>query len=309
MNDLHIKIKEKSANLGFYSCGFAKVEELNSDTEQLKLWIEQGMSANMSYMHNYIDKRENPALIVNGAQSIIVVIANYYHVQKQNPSQPQIASYAYSNDYHYIIKSKLKEIVNIIELNHPDSNNLICCDTAPILERAWAVRAGLGWIGRSSMLINPEIGNNTFIGCIVTSVAFPYDRPIASLCGDCTACIDNCPTGAIKDNKIIDARRCISYHTIENRSKTPSELEDLFGNRLYGCEECIKSCPWNKKADQKQMKELCSNNIIYDINWEQFSRSVFNQHFKYSAMQRAGYTKIKQRLNTILSKKYSDSQK
>ncbi len=294
-------IKLQASELSFDACGFASISNLLETASIIDKWLNNGYAGNMNYMHNHKDKRTNPTLLMDGAKSIIVTLLNYFPPEIQNPSDPQIAYYAYGDDYHYVIKSKLRSIVETIESIHPDSKNMVCCDTVPLLERHWAEKAGLGWIGKSGMLINKDIGSFTFIGCIVTSLKLNTNNtlPAENLCGNCTRCIDACPTHAILQDKTIDARRCISYNTIENRHAIDPELELLFGNRLYGCDECLKACPWNKNTKPNKIEELQPTDGLLSLDWSTFSRSIHKNLLRNSAMQRVSYQKMRERLKFI----------
>lgn len=300
MHNFHGKIKQLSSEIGFSACGFTSIKPMNRETATLNRWLANGCNGNMSYMENYIDKRHNPSLLLDDAKSAIVVLLNYYPERKQKASEPQISYYAYGNDYHYVMKSKLSKIAHFIEENHPSAQCKICCDSAPVFERSLAEQAGIGWIGKSGMLVNPSIGSFTFIGIILTTLELPYDSPMENMCGTCHACVDACPTAAILADKTIDARRCISYQTIENRSETPIELETKFGNRLYGCDECLKACPYNQNIKPHSTPEFQPSENFWNIDWNNFTRSTFKHTFPNSAMQRAGYKKIKIRLGKII---------
>ncbi len=291
-------IKREALRLGFADCGIAQATDLQEDAKFLRDWLDKNFNASMRYMQNYFDKRTNPKLLVENAKSVIVVLLNYLPQQTQPQHVPQIAKYAYGEDYHFVIKSKLRKLQQFIDEN-AEHECQICCDSAPVLERRWAERAGLGWIGKSGMLIHPKLGSYTFIGEIITTLPLDYDVPQNNRCGTCEECLKACPTNALIAPNRLDARRCISYQTIENRSEIPAELLSACGNRLFGCDACIDICPWNKKA-LKTGEKIAVNDEILNIDWENFSRADFNRLFKNTPLQRAGYKKIKARLEQIL---------
>ena len=291
-------IKAKALQLGFDACGIAKAEPLPDDKRSLQNWLEKGYNGQMTYMANHFDKRTNPQLLLTNAQSIIVVLLNYFPATKQPTNAPQIAKYAYGKDYHFIVKNKLKELQAFIN-QQANNESMVFCDSAPVLERRWAERAGLGWIGKSGLLINQALGSYCFIGELITTLPLDYDTPQKERCGSCTACIDACPTNALTAYNL-NANRCISYLTIEHRGEISDALKPLMGNRLFGCDACLDACPWNKKAKINQTTELQPNPALFTIDWAQFSRSTFKQLFRHSALERAGYQKLRNRLQEIL---------
>lgn len=294
------EIKAKALQLGFDACGIAKAELLADDARTLQTWLNKGYHGNMSYLENHFDKRTNPQLLVHGAQSVIVVLLNYFPAQTQSESAPQIAKYAYGKDYHFIIKDKLKQLQAFID-EQAQNESMVYCDSAPVLERRWAQRAGLGWIGKSGLLIHPTLGSYCLIGELITTLPLDYDTPQKERCGTCTACIKACPTQALSAYEV-NANRCISYLTIEHRDTISDEFTSRMGNRLFGCDACLDACPWNKKAKAHHTAELEPHEQLFTLDWNHFSRSTFKQLFKHSALERAGYQKIKKRLDVILQK-------
>ena len=245
--------------------------------------------------------RANPQELLLGAKSMIIVLLNYYPQEWQPKEKPQIAAYAYGNDYHHIVKSKLTLLAEEINKVMPH-RYVVFCDSAPVMERAWAVRAGLGWIGRNGMLVNPKFGTFTFIGTLITTLELEPNTPMENRCGTCKRCIEACPTGTILDNKTIDARRCLSYQTIEKRGEIDEELKELAGNTLYGCDRCQLVCPWNRFAHPHNHPELEPIEGIFNIDWKSMTRSEFSKQLKFSPMQRAGLKKIKLRYNQIIDR-------
>ena len=229
---------------------------------------------------------------------MIMVLMNYYPHQWQPKEQPQIAAYAYGNDYHHIVKSKLTQLAEKINEVEPHKY-AVFCDSAPVLERYWAARAGLGWIGKNGMLVNPRLGTFTFIGTLITTLDLEPSEKMDNRCGNCRNCIDACPTKAILSNKTIDARRCLSYQTIEKKGDIDAELIDAAENTLYGCDRCQLACPWNRFAHPHNHPELNPIEGIFELDWSLLSRSEFNRKLKFSPMQRAGLKKIKTRYMQI----------
>ena len=285
----------------FDAWGVARVEPIEDEIARLQEWISQGHHGEMQYMARNIEMRANPQELLPEARSMIMVLMNYYPREWQPKESPQIAAYAYSNDYHHIVKSKLTSLAEDINKVIPHQY-AVFCDSAPVMERAWAVRAGLGWIGRNGMLVNPEFGTFTFIGTLITTLELEPSSPMENRCGTCMKCVEACPTKAILKNKTIDARRCLSYQTIEKRGKIDEELRELAGNTLYGCDRCQLACPWNRFAHPHNHPELEPIEGIFDIDWASMTRSEFNHQLKFSPMQRAGLKKIKDRYKQIIER-------
>lgn len=282
----------------FDAWGVARIEPIEDEIDRLKEWIGNGYHAEMQYMVRNIELRANPCELLPNARSMIMVLMNYYPHEWQPDILPRIAAYAYGNDYHHIVKSKLTQIAEEINKIVPHKY-AVFCDSAPVMERAWAVRAGLGWIGRNGILVNPKLGTFTFIGTLITTLELEPSRPMENRCGTCKKCIEACPTRAILGNKTIDARRCLSYQTIEKRGDIDNELIDLTGNTLYGCDRCQLACPWNRFAKPHNHHELMQIDDIFNLDWASMTRSEFNNRLKFSPMQRAGLKKIKSRYNQI----------
>ena len=283
----------------FDAWGVARIEPIDEEIAHLRKWLESGYAGEMRYMHNNLHLRTNPKELLPEAKSMIMVLMNYYPKEWQPKDRPQIAAYAYGNDYHHIVKSKLTELAEEINKVAPHKY-AVFCDSAPVLERYWAARAGLGWIGKNGMLVNPKLGTFTFIGTLITSLDLEPSGEMENRCGTCRKCIDACPTGAIID-KTIDARKCLSYQTIEKRGEVDNELIEVAGNTLYGCDRCQLACPWNRFAQPHSHPELEPTEGIFELDWASMSRSEFNRKLKFSPMQRAGLKKIKARYMQIES--------
>ena len=298
-------IKETALSVGFDACGIAAATKLTEDAVFLRLWLADGNQADMQYLERNFEKRIDPRVLVPGCKSVIVVLLNYYPEKKQNPSAPQIAKYAYSEiDYHQVLKSKLHELEQkIIDKFGKESVASDCqhlfVDSAPVLERRWAERAGLGWVGKHTQLIHPGIGSYCFIGILMLNIETEYDTPALPRCGNCSRCIDKCPTNALAEGKL-DARLCISYQTIENKNAIPVYLQDKLSNCMVGCDICADVCPWNLKwAKPHNHTELSSDSETLNWekeNWQQLSKEKFNEKFQLSAVKRAGFEKISETL-------------
>jgi epoxyqueuosine reductase len=285
----------------FDAWGVARVEPIEEEIARLKEWVGGGFHGEMQYMSRNIELRTNPCELLPDARSMIMVLMNYYPHEWQSENTPRIAAYAYGNDYHHIVKSKLTQIAEEINKVAPHKY-AVFCDSAPVMERAWAVRAGLGWIGRNGMLVNPRLGTFTFIGTLITTLALEPSEPMMNHCGRCRKCIEACPTGAILENKTIDARRCLSYQTIEKKGDIDIELTDAAENTLYGCDRCQLACPWNRFAKPHNHPELSPIEGIFELDWTVMSRSEFNRKLKFSPMQRVGLKKIRARYEQIIYK-------
>ena len=286
-------IKDKARELGFDACGIAEVSEAATEARYLDDWIAEGSHAGMAYMERNREVRLNPAELVEGARSVISVALNYYPEKKQPVGAPRIAFYAYGKDYHKVIKEKLRKLwQSVLEKLPAPHAARVFTDSAPLLERYWAWRAGLGWIGRNTNLIIPGKGSYFFLGEIVTTLQLSYDGPMKSRCGSCRRCLDACPTKALDRERHIDARRCISYLTIENKGSIPSALASRLGDRLYGCDTCQEVCPWNSFASATHCDDFRPTPALLALKKEDlkdFTRDDYNRIFVHSAVKRAGY--------------------
>ena len=288
-------IKAEAKRLGFFACGIAHAEPVDKTAaNSFTSWIDNGCHAGMTYMTNYSDKRLNPCVLMPEAKSIICVAMNYTPKQRLPEEEYQIASYAYGLDYHDIIKRKLQALADYIEKTVNQSCSFkICCDTVPILERYWAAKAGLGWIGRNHQLIIPDSGNQYFLGELLTSLPLSYDQAMQGDCGNCKACLKACPTGALSQcDNLFHAERCLSYHTIESRDEIPQQLENKLDNYIYGCERCLLACPHNKHCqptDETLLQPKDELMAMKKEDWHNLSVDKYRQLFKGSAVKRAKY--------------------
>ncbi|MGL5788039.1 MAG: tRNA epoxyqueuosine(34) reductase QueG [Bacteroidales bacterium] len=301
-------IKEKALELGFDAIGIAPAAPVSEDIRlSFDKWISQKGHAGMSYMENYYDKRMDPRLLTDDAKSVIVVALNYYPEKKQNPEQPQISYYAYGEDYHEVIKEKLQTLYTYINNEITPVNGRCFVDTAPILERYWATRAGIGFIGKSNLLIIPKKGTFFFLGLLIVDKEMAYDQPLERSCGNCTRCIDHCPTKALSPY-YLDSHKCISYLTIENREEIPAALASKFGKQLYGCDICQQVCPWNRFATPTETAAFTPKEIIYKIDnriMESMQQADFSSCFKGSPVKRTKFAGLKRNWECIRSNFHS----
>lgn len=287
------EIKEKAKKTGFDACGIAQVATADSEALFFDRWLKEGNHAGMAYMENHREIRLNPAGLVEGAKTVISVALNYYPEQKLPPEAPHIAYYAYGKDYHFVIKEMLDELWSAVTGQTDTGTARFFTDSAPILERYWAWKAGLGWIGKNTNLIIPGKGSFFFLGEIVTSLeADHYDMPQKDRCGSCSRCLEACPTEALEGPRHLNARKCLSYLTIENRGEIPAEQAACLGNRLYGCDTCQEVCPWNRFARPTRIEAFRPAPALFSLRKEDlkgFSREEYNRIFAKSAVKRAKY--------------------
>lgn len=303
LQEISLQIKKIALEIGFNDCGFAKVAELNFNKEKLIFAIENGFTSELSFLSNNIEKRSNPALLIDNAKTVISVTASYYQSDSKKKSKYKISKYAYSNDYHVIIKANLEKLfVKIIELI-PDVNGKVYCDTSPIFEKEWASRAGLGWIGKNTLLLNKKLGSFVFIGEIIIDKELFYDNSIDLNCGNCNLCVDACPTNALQPY-LLDVNKCISFITIENKNEIISEnFNKQIKNEIYGCDICQNVCPYNKKANSELNNFFIPNEYIKwkDEKWEDLNELQFNTSFKQTAIIRIGLKRLKRNIEFIIS--------
>ena len=297
-------IKKTAQDLSFSYCGIAKAEELTEDARRLEQWLKQGRHGNMQYMERYFDMRINPKLLVPGAQSVITLLQNYFPQEVQQPHAPRISRYAYGKDYHEVIKEKLNSFLYRIQEEVGTVNGRGFIDSAPVLERAWAVKSGLGWIGKNGNFITKQQGSFFFIATLIVDLPLQPDDAFAKdYCGSCTRCIDACPTGAILPNKEVQGNKCISYYTIELKEMLlPGEMKDKFQNWMFGCDVCQEVCPWNRFS--KPHNEVAFTPIPEILNlstkeWQALSEESFRQIFKHSPLKRSKYKGIQRNVKFI----------
>lgn len=303
-------IKAEAQNLGFFAYGIAKAEAVEDKTARhIKDWIQKGNYAEMDYMTNYTDKRLDPRLLMEGVKSIVCVALNYAPKKTIPKEEYQLAAYALGKDYHDIIKNKLRQLATKFgfedELYSPSPSTNKCrifVDSGPILERYWAEKAGLGWTGKNHQLIIPHAGSMFFLGELFLNVELEYDSPITNRCGKCHKCIDACPTNAISEDKEIDAGRCLSYQTIENRNDISYNIAVGMGNTIYGCDKCLYACPWNKFAQPNNTPELEPKEELLNMTkekWQNLTEEEYKKLFKGSAVKRAKYKGLKRNIDAV----------
>jgi len=298
------RIKEEAQRLGFLDCGIAKAEFLEEEKEGLAQWLKGGMHGGMLYMENHFEKRLDPRELVENSRSVISVLLNYFPSQSQaDPEAPVLSKYAYGLDYHFVLKDRLNQLLAYINDEIAPVSGRAFVDSAPVLDRAWARKAGLGWVGKNSNLISHKHGSFFFIGELLVDLELKPDQPEnKDHCGTCTRCIDACPAGAIVAPRVIDARRCISYLTIENRGEIPSRFSGKLKNRFFGCDICQDVCPWNRKATPHNIEEFAPSAELMQMSndeWFHLDRNTFNRLFKKSPLKRAGYKLIIRNLNFL----------
>lgn len=295
-------IREEALRLGFSHCGFSKAEFLEEEAPRLEQWLTQQRHGKMSYMERWFDKRLDPRLLVPGAKSVVSLLLNYFP-EKQRQALPKISKYALGRDYHYTIKEKLKELTAVIRDRIGEVEGRAFVDSAPVLDRAWAKRAGLGWIGKNSNLINPKAGSFFFIAELIIDLETEPDVAITDYCGTCTRCLDACPTNAIIAPQIVDGSKCISYFTIELKESIPAEYAGKFGDWMFGCDVCQDVCPWNRFSKPHQEKDF---EMIPDLDntnaedWLEMTEEIFGKIFSESPLQRPGLEALKRNVKFTL---------
>lgn len=297
-------VKAKAKELGFLAVGIAKAEFMDDEARRLENWLSKGYQAQMSYMTDHFDKRVDPTKLVPGAKSVISLSYNYY--TKKNPSDayaPKISKYAYGRDYHKVIKKKLKLFVRELQNTMGAFNGRCFVDSAPVLERDWAKRSGLGWVGKHTLLLSKQKGSFFFLAEIICDLELEFDSPVADHCGACTKCIDACPTDAISEKGyFLDAGKCISYLTIELREAIPPEYNSKMENWIFGCDICQDVCPWNRFAHQHSELDFEPKEEILNMkksDWLEISEEVFDRLFKGSALKRTKYEGLKRNIKFV----------
>jgi len=296
-------IKQHAQRLGFLSCGISQAGFLEEEAPRLEAWLNKGHHGQMGYMERNFDKRLDPTKLVPGAKSVVSLLLNYYPEQtQQDPTAPKISKYAYGADYHHVIKAKLKELMHCIEEEIGAVSGRAFVDSAPVLDKAWAAKSGLGWMGKNTNLISQQKGSFFFIAELIIDLALDYENPTTDHCGTCTACIDACPTEAIVAPYKVDGSKCISYFTIELKEAIPQEVKGKFDNWAFGCDVCQDVCPWNRfsKAHREPLfaphPELLS---MTQSDWHEITEAVFDRLFERSAVQRTQYKGLKRNLNFL----------
>ncbi|MFY0255029.1 tRNA epoxyqueuosine(34) reductase QueG [Chitinophaga sp. 30R24] len=296
-------IKELAHELGFDHCGIAAAVQLDDDARRLETWLNKGMHGNMQYMENHFDKRIDPRKLVDGAQSVITLLFNYFPQAQQRPDAPRISKYAYGQDYHEVIREKLKMLLLRMQEHIGPVQGRGFVDSAPVLERAWARRSGLGWIGKNGNLIHKQAGSFFFIATLITDIPLEYDGPVGDYCGSCTRCLDACPTEALVAPGVVDGSKCISYFTIElKEALIPDQMKGQFDNWMFGCDTCQDVCPWNRFAKAHQEAAFTPIPAILNFStrdWEEMTEEAFKQTFRHSPLKRSKFAGIRRNLKFI----------
>ncbi|WP_298307873.1 tRNA epoxyqueuosine(34) reductase QueG [Flavobacterium sp.] len=295
-------IKAESKRLGFLSCGISKAEFLEEEAPRLESWLNKNHHGQMSYMENHFDKRLNPKLLVDDSKSVISLLLNYFPSEEQNRDSYKISKYAYGQDYHFVIKEKLKELLNTIQSQIGDVAGRAFVDSAPVLDKAWAAKSGLGWIGKNSNLITQKVGSFYFIAELIIDLELEYDYPTTDHCGTCTACIDACPTDAIVAPYVVDGSKCISYFTIELKDNLPIEIKGKFDDWAFGCDVCQDVCPWNRFSKPHNEPLFNPNPELLSFSkrdWDEITNDTFNKVFKNSAVKRTKFEGFKRNINFL----------
>lgn len=308
-----IRIKQKALELGFLSVGISKADFLEKESKQLKEWLDNGFHGEMKYMENHFEKRVDPRKLAEGAKSVISVLYNYFPKEHQRKDTYQISKYAYGTDYHYVVKEKLFKLLEFIKEEIGAVSGRAFVDSAPVMDKVWAAKSGLGWIGKNTNLITRQYGSFVFIGELIIDLALDYSGlPQKDFCGNCTQCIDACPTGALKPYQL-DARKCISYLTIEKKGEIPSEFGGKWNDWIFGCDICQDVCPWNTKSclpggrakshKEPQFKITEELKNFKKDDWENIDQSTFKKMFKNSAVERIKFKGLKRNINFLSEKK------
>ena len=295
-------IKAESKRLGFLSCGISKAGFLEDEAPRLENWLNNQMNGQMSYMENHFDKRLNPTLLVDDAKSVISLLLNYYPSELQNEDSYKISKYAYGQDYHHVIKEKLKELLHFIQTEIGEVSGRAFVDSAPVLDKAWAAKSGLGWVGKNSNLITQKVGSFYFIAELIVDLELDYDTQTTDHCGSCTACLDACPTDAIVAPYVVDGSKCISYFTIELKDNLPQEMKGKFDDWMFGCDVCQDVCPWNRFSKPHNEPLFQTNSDILNFSksdWEEITVDTFQKVFKNSAVKRTKYEGLLRTINFL----------
>ena len=294
------RIRQWASELGFTAVGFSRAQRLDEEEPRLAAWLKEGRHGQMGYLEKNFDKRLDPTLLLPGTKTVISLLYNHYTDERQaDPEAPRISTYAYGEDYHFVVKWKLKELLKWMRRDWGDIAGRVYVDSAPILERAWAARSGLGWIGKHGLMLNKEGGSHFFLGEILVDLDLPPDGPVTDHCGSCTRCIDACPTGAIIRPQVVDGSKCISYFTIELRDALPEPMAGRFENWMFGCDICQEVCPWNRHAtphDEPAFEPKPELLAMTGQDWRDLREETFDALFRKSPVQRTGYAGLKRNI-------------
>ncbi len=297
-------IKTEAKRLGFLSCGISKAQFLEEEAPRLEKWLNQNMHGQMQYMENHFDKRLDPTKLVQDSKSVISLLLNYFPKEEQNQNSFKLSKYAYGTDYHFVIKDKLKQLLQFIQEEIGEVYGRAFVDSAPVLDKAWAAKSGLGWIGKHSNLLTQQVGSFYFIAELIIDLDLEYDLPATDHCGECTACIDACPTQAIVEPYVVDGSKCISYFTIELRENIPTEFKGQFDDWMFGCDICQDVCPWNRFSKPHNEPLFNPHPELLSMtkkDWEEITEDVFKKVFKESAVKRTKFSGLTRNIEFLKS--------
>ena len=296
-------IKATAQQLGFSFCGIARAEFLADEAPRLEEWLRRNYQGRMSYLENHFDKRLDPTLLVPGARSVVSLLYNYFPEKDLSKSDNyQVAKYAYGEDYHGVIRDKLKEFIDVLRKEVGEVQGRVFVDSAPVMERAWARRSGLGWIGKNSLLLNRQAGSFFFLAEMILDLDLEYDGPVKDYCGTCTACMDACPTEAIPEPYVVDGSKCISYFTIELKEEIPSGMKGKFADWIFGCDICQDECPWNRFPPPHHEPRFNPSQEMIQMTkteWKELSEEVFNRVFRHSPLKRSKFSGLKRNIDFL----------
>lgn len=296
-------ISDKAYDLGFFSCGFSKASFLEEEAPRLENWLANNYHGKMGYMANHFDKRLDPRLLVDDAKTIVSLLLNYFPEETQTTDSFKLSKYAYGEDYHFVIKDKLNELLRYIKEKIGDVNGRVFVDSAPVMDKVWAKKSGLGWIGKNTNLIQPQTGSFFFIAELIIDLEIEPDGPMKDYCGTCTKCIDSCPTEAIVEPYVVDGSKCISYLTIELKDQLiPQEFSGKMDQWMFGCDVCQDVCPWNRFSKITQEKRFKPNPLLLEMKtneWKELSEDIFNNLFKNSAVKRTKLEGLKRNIQFL----------
>lgn len=295
-------IKAEAKRLGFLSCGISKAEFLEAEAPRLEAWLNKNMHGKMQYMENHFDKRLDPTLLVEGSKSVVSLLLNYFPEESQVQNTFKVSKYAYGTDYHFVIKDKLKSLLHYIQDEIGDVAGRAFVDSAPVLDKAWAAKSGLGWIGKHSNLLTQQVGSFYFIAELIIDLELEYDHITTDHCGTCTACIDACPTEAITEPYVVDGSKCISYFTIELKENIPTEFKGKFDDWMFGCDICQDVCPWNRFSKPHNEPLFNPHPDLLDMtkkDWEEITEDTFRKVFKKSAVKRTKFSGLKRNIGFL----------
>jgi epoxyqueuosine reductase len=299
-------VKKLAKEQGFDFVGISKAEQLEDEARHLESWLNQNMHGQMHYMANHFDKRIDPRLLVPGAKSVVSLLLNYYSDQEQSDSEaPKISMYAWGEDYHQVIKRKLNELVDALSKEVGEIEGRVFVDSAPVMDKAWATRSGLGWVGKNSNLINKDQGSYFFIAELILDLELEPDGPVKDYCGTCTRCIDACPTEAIIKPRVMDGSKCISYFTIELKDQIPVSMNGKFENWMFGCDICQQVCPWNRFSKPQKEPAFQSDPDLLQMkaaDWQELTEDVFGKLFGKSAVKRTKFAGLKRNIAFLSNK-------